>query len=59
MGYCNDVMAYIPPQRVLKEEGYEGTRSAIFTTPWNMNIEPAILSEMARLAEKAGVKAGR
>jgi hypothetical protein len=56
LGYSNDVMAYIPPQRVLKEEGYEGTRSAIFTTPWNMNIEPAILGEMDRLAKMAGVE---
>ena len=56
MGYSNDVMAYIPPERVLIEEGYEGTRSAIFTTPWHMNIQETILKEMSRLAEIAGVE---
>ena len=56
LGYSNDVMAYIPSETVLKEGGYEGTRSAIFTTPWNINIQSAILGEMARLAEKAGVQ---
>ena len=56
MGYSNDVMAYIPSETVLKEGGYEGTRSPIFTTPWNMNIESTILAEIARLAEKAGVQ---
>ena len=56
MGYTNDVMAYIPSERVLREEGYEGTRSAIFTTPWHMNIQSTILKEMARLAELAGVE---
>jgi neutral ceramidase len=55
MGYSNDIMAYIPTETVLKEGGYEGTRSAIFTTPWNMNIQSVILGEMGRLAEKAGV----
>lgn len=55
MGYSNDIMAYIPSKRVLEEEGYEGTRSAIFTTPWNMNIQETILKEMSRLAELAGV----
>jgi hypothetical protein len=56
IGYSNDVMSYIPSETVLKEGGYEGTRSPIFTTPWNMNIEAAILEEMAKLAEKTGVQ---
>lgn len=55
MGYSNDIMAYIPSETVLKEGGYEGTRSAIFTETWNMNIESVILGEMASLAEKTGV----
>src|SRR5690606_12417915 len=29
-GYCNDVMAYIPSLRVLKEGGYEGATSMIY-----------------------------
>ena len=55
LGYSNDIMAYIPSETVLKEGGYEGTRSAIFTAPWNLNIQSVILGEMIRLAEKAGV----
>ena len=31
-------------------------QSAIFTTPWNVNIQSAILEEMTRQAEKVGVK---
>ena len=55
IGYSNDVMAYIPSETVLKEGGYEGTRSPVFTTSWNANIQTAILGEMSRLAQKAGV----
>ncbi|MCE5344726.1 MAG: neutral/alkaline non-lysosomal ceramidase N-terminal domain-containing protein [Bacteroidales bacterium] len=56
LGYTNDVMAYIPSETVLREGGYEGTRSPIFTTSWNTNIPATILQEMSRLAEKAGVQ---
>ena len=28
--YCNDVMAYIPSLRVLKEGGYEGAAAMIY-----------------------------
>jgi hypothetical protein len=55
-GYSNDIMAYIPSETVLKEGGYEGTRSPVFTTPWNMNIQSAIIGEMARIAKIAGVQ---
>lgn len=57
LGYSNDIMAYIPSETVLKEGGYEGTRSPVFTTAWNMNIQTTILGEMTRLAQKAGVRA--
>jgi hypothetical protein len=56
MGYSNDIMAYIPSETVLKEGGYEGTRSPVYTTAWNMNIQSSILAEMARLAVIAGIK---
>jgi hypothetical protein len=56
MGYSNDIMSYIPSETVLKEGGYEGTRSPVYTTAWNMNIQSSILAEMARLAGIAGVK---
>jgi len=55
LGYSNDVMGYIPSETVLKEGGYEGTRSPIFITLWNMNIQSVILGEMARLAKLAEV----
>lgn len=54
-GYSNDVMAYIPTAVVLKEGGYEGTRSPVFTSPWASNIETRILNEVTRLANVAGV----
>ncbi len=54
-GYSNDVMAYIPTTTILKEGGYEGTRSPIFTTPWASDIEKVIIQEVSRMAAKAGV----
>jgi neutral ceramidase len=44
--YANDVMAYIPSLRVLKEGGYEGARSMIYygqPTVWGPRIEEAIV----------------
>lgn len=52
-GYSNDVMAYIPTAVILKEGGYEGTRSPVFTSPWASDIEEKILNEVARLAKQA------
>ena len=45
-----------PSETVLKEGGSEGTRSPVFTTSWNPNIQTVILGEMSRLAEQAGVQ---
>lgn len=36
-GYSNDIMAYIPSQRVLKEGGYEAHRSLIY---WSNPLHP-------------------
>ena len=36
-GYCNDVLAYIPSKRVLKEGGYEAYRSIIY---WSNPLHP-------------------
>ena len=55
LGYNNDVMAYIPTSIILREGGYEGERSPIFTTPWASDIEKVIISEVGRLAEQAGI----
>ncbi len=44
-GYANDVMAYIPSLRVLKEGGYEGDTSMIYyglPTKWSPKIETHI-----------------
>jgi neutral ceramidase len=50
-GYANDVMAYIPSERVLKEGGYEGdTSMRAYGQPstWRPGIEEKILSEVGR-----------
>jgi neutral ceramidase len=52
MGYSNDVMAYIPSARIIEEGGYEGSRSAVFTTPWHPNIENRIIHEVVQLANQ-------
>ncbi len=51
-GYANDVMAYIPSRRVLREGGYEGARSMIYyglPTIWSPDIENAIVSQVHAL----------
>jgi len=50
-GYANDVMAYIPSRRVLKEGGYEGDRSMIYyglPTTWAPELEEMIIKEVHR-----------
>jgi len=45
-GYTNDVMAYIPSARVLKEGGYEGATSMIYygqPSTWGPRIEELIV----------------
>lgn len=54
-GYCNDVMAYIPSLRVLKEGGYEGGGAMVYyglPAPWGPQVEERIVAEVHRL-EKA------
>jgi len=51
--YCNDVMAYIPSKRVLKEGGYEGATAMIYygqPTAWSDEVEEAIIAAVAREA---------
>jgi len=48
--YCNDVMAYIPSLRVLKEGGYEGATSMIYygqPAPWSSDVEEQIVKTVA------------
>ncbi len=50
--YCNDVMAYIPSSRVLKEGGYEGATSMVpygQPTVWGEAIEEDIVAAVRRL----------
>lgn len=47
--YANDVMAYIPSRRVLKEVGYEGATSMIYyglPTVWAPEVESIILGSL-------------
>ena len=51
-GYANDVMAYIPSVRVLKEGGYEGRDSMVYyghPSAWNEEVEERIIKGVTRL----------
>jgi hypothetical protein len=53
-GYTNDVMAYIPSLRVLKEGGYEGaTAMAVYGLPtaWGPRVEELIVAEVLAQAQ--------
>ena len=48
-GYSNDVMAYIPPVRVLREGGYQGGGAMMVygqAGPWASSIEEAIVAKV-------------
>ncbi len=52
-GYSNDVMAYIPSRRVLREGGYEGVGAMVYyglPTAWAPTVEKAIVDEVHRQA---------
>ena len=54
-GYCNDVMAYIPSLRVLREGGYEGKDSmASYGHPstWGPKVEELIVAKVHELADR-------
>ena len=53
-GYANDVVAYIPSERVLKEGGYEGESSQVYyghPTKWAPSIEERIIKTVMELAK--------
>lgn len=53
-GYANDVMAYIPSLRVLREGGYEGATAMRYygqPAPWAEDVEDLIIDEVHRQAE--------
>jgi neutral ceramidase len=52
IAYANDVMAYIPSLRVLREGGYEGNDSMIYYGlhgPWQPTVESLIIEEVHKL----------
>lgn len=54
-GYANDVMAYIPSERVLEEGGYEGDTSMIvyqLPSKWKPGLEDQIVSTVHKLAKQ-------
>jgi hypothetical protein len=56
-GYANDVMAYIPSARVLKEGGYEADSSMIYygmPTRWSPAIEDRIVGKVGELVRAVG-----
>jgi neutral ceramidase len=51
MGYANDVMAYIPSARVLKEGGYEGGGAMVYyglPAVWGSKVEDLIVEEVGK-----------
>jgi hypothetical protein len=58
-GYSNDVMAYIPSLRVLKEGGYEGGGAMVYygqPTVWGPRVEELIVAAVHRQVEKVRSK---
>ena len=54
--YANDVMAYIPSERVLKEGGYEADSSMIYygqPSKWAAGLEGKIVDKAKQLAREA------
>jgi len=54
-GYANDVLAYIPSERVLKEGGYEADSSMTyygFPTKWAPGLEDKIIKTVVDLTKK-------
>ena len=55
MGYANDLMSYLPSERVLEEGGYEGASAQlIYGMPnvWKPGLEEKILDAVERLARE-------
>jgi hypothetical protein len=55
-GYANDVMAYIPSLRVLKEGGYEGGGAMVYyglPTVWGPKVEEVIVAAVHEQVGKA------
>ena len=56
-GYTNDVVAYIPSLRVLKEGGYEGATAMIYygqPTVWAPQVEEHVVKTVRKQAKRLG-----
>src|SRR5262249_31140967 len=56
-GYCNDVMAYIPSLRVLREGGYEGGGAMLYygqPAAWGPRVEELIVAAVHEQVQKVG-----
>ncbi len=56
-GYCNDVMAYIPSLRVLREGGYEGGGAMLYyglPSPWAESVEETIIATVRKQVAQMG-----
>ncbi|HPA17564.1 MAG TPA: neutral/alkaline non-lysosomal ceramidase N-terminal domain-containing protein [Verrucomicrobiae bacterium] len=52
-GYCNEIFAYLPTERVLKEGGYEGGEAMVYfglCGPFQPGLEQKIIDAVKRLA---------
>jgi hypothetical protein len=61
-GYTNDVMAYIPSLRVLKEGGYEGGGAMVYyglPTVWSPRVEELIVGAVREQVDKVRTKAAK
>ena len=55
MGYCNDIMSYIPTETIWDEGGYEGfTAHRVYGLParWTRGVQPRIMEAASSLAGK-------
>jgi neutral ceramidase len=58
-GYSNDVMGYIPSQRILKEGGYEPAESMIYyghPGPFSESVEDTVIGTVRQVLRKLGVR---
>ncbi|MCI0680655.1 MAG: neutral/alkaline non-lysosomal ceramidase N-terminal domain-containing protein [Gemmataceae bacterium] len=59
MAYANDVMAYIPSLRVLKEGGYEGGGAMIYyglPSIWGPRVEELIVENVKQIVKQSGAR---
>jgi hypothetical protein len=56
-GYCNEVFAYVPSERVLTEGGYEGGGAMVYFGwhgPFKPGVENLLVDKIKKLVEQCG-----